>query len=120
MTQTQGTMAMSMQMRQCIDACNETHSMCERTIAYALNKGGELARRDVVMALMDCADSCRMSADMMMRQSSMAAQMCRMCAEICMSCAEMCARFDDPTMRACADACRHAASMCLQMADAAV
>jgi hypothetical protein len=117
---TQTTSGVSVQVQQCIDACNETHSVCEQTMTYALQKGGDLAQRQVVMALMDCAESCRLSADMMMRQSGMAAQMCRMCAQVCMSCAEICSGYDDPMMRACAEACRLSASQCAQMADARI
>ena len=119
MTQTASNTAMQMstQMQKCIAMCNETHSMCEQTMTYALRKGGHLAERDVVMMLMDCAEISRMCADMMMRQSGIASRMCRMCAEVCMSCAEMCSRIDDQTMKMCADACRRSAEMCLQMAD---
>ncbi|WP_345036582.1 four-helix bundle copper-binding protein [Streptomyces sannanensis] len=109
---------MTAQMRQCIDACNEAHSVCEQTMVLALQKGGALAQRDMMITMMDCADMCRMCSDMTMRQSEMARGMCQMCAEMCRMCADMCERFDEPFMRACMEACRKCADMCQQMASA--
>ncbi|WP_267243003.1 four-helix bundle copper-binding protein [Streptomyces sp. PR69] len=117
MTQTAET---SQQMRQCIDMCLAAHTACGQTMQHALDKGGNMVERPMMMTLMDAADMSAMCADMCMRQSRMAGQMCAMNAEACRAAADACARFgDDSQMRACAEQLRRCAEMCEQMAAAA-
>jgi hypothetical protein len=67
-------------------------------------------------ALVDCAESCRMSAAMMSRESNFHARHCALCADICKACEEACEEFpDDAQMKACADACRSCFEACRAM-----
>ncbi|SHG11767.1 four-helix bundle copper-binding protein [Streptoalloteichus hindustanus] len=113
---TRMTGEISERMRQCIDTCDECHRVCEQTIDHALRQGGAMVERGVMSTLMDCADICRLSADMMMRQSPMANTVCMICAEVCRACADACSRFDDDATRACAEACHRCAESCTEMA----
>ena len=104
------------EMQACIDSCMDCHAMCEETITYCLQQGGEYASAALIRALSDCADMSRMCADLMMRGSELSGGMCRLCADACMRCAEECARMaGDEQMAACADMCRRCADMCRQM-----
>ena len=107
------------EMQHCIDSCIESHGMCEETITYCLQQGGEHASATLIRALTDCADICRMCADMMMRDSDFSGAMCGLCADVCLRCAEECGRMDaDQQMMSCAETCRRTADMCRQMAGA--
>jgi hypothetical protein len=108
------------EMQACIDSCMECHAACEETITHCLQQGGDYATVALIRALTDCADMCRMCADMMMRGSEFASAMCRVCADVCMRCADECARMsDDEQLMGCADMCRRTAEMCRQMDTAA-
>ncbi|MGW2649597.1 four-helix bundle copper-binding protein [Streptomyces sp. NPDC001393] len=112
-----GTMTpMTQQMQDCVNACMSAHTMCEETMSSCMQRGGQ-AQMQVMRALMDCSETTRMCADMMMRRSPMSGDMCSMCAKACEMCAEACmAMPDDPQMMRCAEACRRAAEMCRAMA----
>ncbi|MGW3725454.1 four-helix bundle copper-binding protein [Streptomyces sp. NPDC000851] len=110
--------AMSKQMQDCIDACMSSHSICEETMNSVMQMGGQ-AQMQIMRALMDCAETTRMCADMMMRRSPMSADMCALCAKACDTCAEACMSMpDDPQMMRCAEACRRSAETCRVMAGA--
>ncbi|MEU0058693.1 four-helix bundle copper-binding protein [Streptomyces sp. NPDC006334] len=116
-----GTMpAMSKEMRDCLDACMVCHNMCEETMNSCMQMGGQAQMQGMVMrALMDCSETTRMCADMMMRRSPMAAEMCALCARACDLCAEACMSVPgDQQMMRCAEACRRCADMCRAMAGA--
>jgi hypothetical protein len=85
-----------------------------------MHMGGQMQMK-IMRALLDCSETTRMCADMMMRRSPMAGDMCAMCAKACDMCVEACMTMpDDPQMMRCAEACRHAAQMCRAMAGAAM
>lgn len=114
MTQMAGTM--SDQMHRCIDASLNCHRECEQAMDHALRAGGRMVEREIMSKLMDCAEICHISANMMMRQSLMSHKMAMMCAEACRSAAEACAEFDrDEQMRSCGKAAMRCADMCEQM-----
>jgi hypothetical protein len=107
---------MAEQMQRCIDECLSCFSVCEQTLAHCLKKGGKHAAPDLVKLLVDCAESCRMSAGMMSRESAFHARHCMLCADICKACEEACEEFgNDAQMKACADACRSCAESCRTM-----
>ncbi|MGV4984227.1 four-helix bundle copper-binding protein [Streptomyces sp. NPDC001709] len=116
---TQPTMApMTQQMQECVDACMTAHSMCEETMSSCMQMGGQVQMR-IMGALMDCSETTRMCADMMMRRSPMSAEMCTLCARACDMCAEACMQMpEDKQMMRCAEACRRCAEMCRAMAGA--
>ncbi|ACL64298.1 protein of unknown function DUF326 [Anaeromyxobacter dehalogenans 2CP-1] len=107
---------MAEQMQRCIQECLSCFSVCEQTLAHCLRKGGRHAAADLVKVMVDCAESCRMSAAMMSRESAFHARHCELCADICKACEEACEEFGgDAQMKACADACRSCAEACRQM-----
>lgn len=109
--------AMNGEMQHCIESCTECHNICEQTIAYCLQTGGQHAAAPHLQSLLDCADVCTVSANFMLRQSELHPQMCGVCAEACNRCAQSCDQFgNDAQMKACADTCRQCAESCRQMA----
>jgi hypothetical protein len=56
-------------MRECIANCADCHDACTATVAHRLARGGELADPELVRALLDCAQACDTSRDMMLRDS---------------------------------------------------
>lgn len=103
-------------LQRCIEECLSCAVVCEQTLAYCLKQGGKHAEEEQIKLLIDCAESCRMSAAMMSRGSRFHARHCAMCAEICKACEESCEEFgDEPQLKACADACRSCFESCRQM-----
>ena len=110
--------AMSDSMKQCIENCTECHNSCVATLAHCLKMSGKHVEAPHLMALLDCAHSCRASADFMLRGSELHAKVCDVCAEACERCAKSCAQLgDDVEMKACADTCWRCAESCKQMAN---
>ena len=108
---------MNANMKQCIENCTECHNICVATLAHCLDMGGMHVEAAHLKSLLDCADTCRASADFMLRGSELHAQVCGVCAEACERCAKSCAQFgDDVEMKACADVCRRCAASCHEMA----
>jgi hypothetical protein len=108
---------MSAVMQQCIQNCTNCHNVCVETIDHCLQMGGKHVEGAHLKSLLDCADTCRTSADFMLRASALYTQTCGLCAEACARCAQSCAQFgDDAKMKACAEECRRCAESCRQMA----
>lgn len=106
-----------MNMKECIDNCTECHRVCLETLAYCLKKGGAHAEATHILTLIDCADACTLSADFMLRGSTLHSRSCALCAEACERCAASCEKFaNDARMKACADICRRCAKSCHEMA----
>ena len=109
--------AMNASMKQCIENCTECHNTCVATLAHCLEMGGKHVQASHLKTLIDCADTCRASADFMLRGSELHPKVCDVCAEACERCAKSCAQLgDDAEMKACADICRRCAESCRQMA----
>ena len=118
MQQTGGMTRMSKQMQECVEACLACHSTCEETMSYCLQQGGQMDAQ-IMRALMDCSDTTRMCADMMMRRSPISTEMCALCARACDLCAEACRTMpDDAQLTKCAESCHKCAEMCRTMAGA--
>lgn len=108
---------MKQDVQHCIQECIECHRICQDTIHYCLQQGGEHAEPDHVRLLLDCAQICQTAADFMMRNSDLHPVICEACAEVCQQCFESCDQFDhDAPMRTCAEACRRCAEACQQIA----
>jgi hypothetical protein len=106
-----------MDMRECIEACSDCHDACAALVAHCLKMGGKHASRDHIVLLIDCADTCRISTDFMLRHSPRHALTCGNCEKVCTACAEDCERFpDDKEMARCAQICRRCAKLCGAMA----
>jgi Domain of Unknown Function (DUF326) len=100
-----------------IDACIESYSCCEQTIAHCLKQGGQYADMMMMGPMMDCVDVARTCADMLMRQSPQAMEMAAICARVTDMCAEACMTMtSDPVMKRCAGICRACAEACRSMA----
>ena len=104
-------------MKQCIENCTNCHNVCVETIEHCLQMGGKHVEAAHLKRLLDCADTCHLSADFMLRGSALYAQACGLCAEACARCAESCASFgEDARMKTCAEECRRCAESCGEMA----
>jgi hypothetical protein len=100
-------------MRQCIQDCLECANICDQTLAYCLEQGGEHARVEHINLLRDCDESCTMAASMMGRKSRFSQQQREVCMLACAACAERCeAMAEDAQMSACAEACRRCLESC--------
>ena len=106
-------------MQDCIDACIECHRVCEETVIYCLQQGGEHTEPSHIRLLLDCAEICQTSANFMLRGSDLHMRTCGVCAEACEQCAADCERMgSDEQMRICAETCRRCAESCSAMASA--
>jgi hypothetical protein len=108
--------SMSAEMQQCNAVCVECYRMCMETLSYCLQRGGAHADESLVRLLLDCADLCRLSNDLLVRRSDWHGRLSSLCAEACAQCARRCAEFpDDAQMAACAEVCLRCASTCKRM-----
>ena len=108
----------SAEMRDCIANCTECHSICVETTTHCLHMGGEHASPEHIGVLLDCAQTCAVSADFMLRGSDLHGKTCGVCAEACERCAADCERLanGDELMLRCAEVCRRCADSCRKMA----
>src|SRR5436305_1560621 len=97
---------------QCIDACVDCHQVCVETVSHALQRRGDEAHLLHVRLLIDCAQVCDTTRDLMLRSSDFAHQLCALCAEVCERCAASCDRVGGEAMARCAKACRTCAEAC--------
>jgi len=103
-------------MHDCITNCSDCHDLCTATLQHCLQRGGEHASAELIRTLLDCAQTCDISRDLMLRASPLHQLYCRGCAHACGSCASACEKFpDDPVMRECAEACRRCIETCREM-----
>jgi hypothetical protein len=100
----------------CIAACTDCHQVCVETISAGVQRGGEHAHLLHLRLLMDCAEVCDTTRDMMLRSSDFAHQMCGLCASVCERSAASCERVGGDQMNRCAEACRRCAESCNNMA----
>src|SRR5687768_9253290 len=111
-------LAISAEMKQCIQNCTNCHNICVETTVYCIEMGGNHADAAHLATLLDCGETCRFSAEFMLRNSSLHPKVCGVCAEACELCAESCVEFgDDAQMLACAEECRRCMESCRQMAN---
>jgi hypothetical protein len=112
------TMTHGSEMKDCIDNCDDCHSICLETITWCLEQGGEHASPDHIKLLQDCAEICQASANFMIRGSDLHSLTCDVCAQVCERCADSCEQLGGgDQMQACADACRRCAQSCRSMAN---
>ncbi len=100
-------------MEQCIDTCLACHRACTEALGRCLACGGDHVASEHLNLLLDCAEVCRTSANLMMRGSERHGMTCGVCAQVCEDCAKEC---DDSDHADCADACRACADSCKVMA----
>lgn len=115
----QGKQTRSADVQQCIEECKECHAICMDTVTYCLNVGGAHAQPHHIAILLDCAETCHLSEDSMLRDSAVVPTIGAACADVCDACAIECEKFTgDPQMKACADRCRSCAKACRRMVSA--
>ena len=79
---------------------------------------GRTGGRPLVGMLLDCAESCQVSANFMLRGSPYHTIMCAACAELCRACEEACRAIPgDEQMEHCAEVCAACAETCARMAE---
>lgn len=112
----------SSEVRQCIENCEECHSICTETVDHCMELGGKHVQAKHIRLLLDCAEICQTNADFMLRSSNFHPRTCTVCAEICQRCADECERLanGDELMRRCAEICRRCAESCKKMGALAV
>lgn len=92
--------------RTCANVCNET-------LAYCLGQGGDHVEETHIRLLVDCAEICNVTANLVGRGSEYADNLMEVCGEVSKACEESCEGFEgDETMTRCADACRACAEHC--------
>lgn len=113
----------SQEMQECIDSCQNCHTICLETISHCLQMGGDHAEATHIRLLQDCVQICAASADFMLRGSDYHPQVCGVCADVCDACAESCENLasgeGEDLMQRCADICRRCAESCRRMASGA-
>jgi hypothetical protein len=100
---------------ECIESCSDCHDVCMATLVHSLDVGGELAAREHIGALIDCAQACDASRDFLLRSSELNMQFRAACAQACDRCADSCERLgadDDDVLRTCVAVCRRCAKSC--------
>ena len=103
-------------MEDCIRNCSECHDVCLQTVTHCLQRGGEHAAGEHVRLLLDCAQICRTSADLMLRGSDFHSATCAVCADVCTRCAAACEEMGEAfKLSECAAACRRCAESCRAM-----
>jgi hypothetical protein len=108
----------SEKMKRCIQLCQDCHATCAQMIDHCLRLGGRYAAADHLLLLMDCAQMCTTTADIMARESSFHDRTCGLCSELCRLCAESCEQVagDEQMVKQCAELCRRCAGSCERMA----
>jgi len=97
----------------CIKNCLNCSRVCLETLARCLSNGKNgMASGKHLSALQLCADTCQLSARMMIADSEFHHQACELTFEVATACAELCERFEDAEMVHCADVCRRCAESC--------
>lgn len=109
--------AMSQEMEQCIQNCQDCHRICLETAIHCLGMGGKHAAQAHIRVLLDCAEICQASANFMIRGSEFHGATCGVCADVCTRCADECERIGpDEMMRRCIETCHRCAESCRAMA----
>ena len=106
------------EMEKCIQLCQDCHALCTKTISHCLQLGGRHAAPDHIRLFLDCAQLCDITAQYLLRGSSLHEKMCALCAEACRQCADSCVQVagDDQMVKQCIDMCRTCAGSCERMA----
>jgi hypothetical protein len=112
---TKGTSRLTAQ--RCAETCLDCYKACTHALYTYLERGSDQAEHQHITVLMDCAQVCRMSADMLLRDSPRHHLTCGLCAAFCEQCAKECAQGGDAS---CAESCRQCAHSCHLMAMADV
>lgn len=102
----------------CVDDCLSCYRECSTCLTHCISLGGDHVESKHLNLMMECAEVCRTSVELMLRQSQFSMEMCELCAKVCDACAESCSSIDadDSMMEKCAQVCRQCAESCREMA----
>jgi hypothetical protein len=105
---------------ECLKACESCATICNETFHHCFEKvkDGHADHHRTAMVTIDCQEFCRLSAELMARESPLIATACLACAEACKLCSVECERHDDPQMKECLEACRQCEKACRSLASA--
>jgi hypothetical protein len=106
---------LSAEINACIQDCLACYRVCQANASlHCLELGGKHVAPAHFRLMLDCVESCRSAAAMMLNGSAYAAEHCGMCARICLACADSCRELGD--MDECVAACERCAESCERMA----
>ena len=100
----------------CEKKCSSCEQTCEKATAYLKGKAASTASTAAQKSLADCADLCKVSHNLMQRESALHPATCKICAEACTSCAKACEALKDPKLKECIQECKTCADSCSKMA----
>ena len=105
---------------ECLKACEACATICNETFHHSFHKlkDGHAEHHRTAIVTIDCQEFCRLSAELMSRESPLISIACLASADACNLCAVECSRHDDPQMRECADACKNCERACRAMVKA--
>lgn len=104
---------MEQMFQNCITSCEKCQAACLRAITQGLETGGEYSRLEHIRLLLDCAESCQVSANFLLRGSPSAGYFCSVGARLCDRYVRDYKRLSG--LEACVAACEKAAALCRQM-----
>jgi hypothetical protein len=101
----------------CEELCRSCSETCEQTAEYCIARGGRLADRELLRALVSCAAVARYLADLFRDDADLAGPVVYFFAEACDHCLEQCGRVgDDAQLERCAAACSGCAECAHELA----
>jgi hypothetical protein len=102
----------------CLKACETCATVCNETFHHCFEKvkDGHAEHHRMAILAIDCQEFCRLSSELMARESPLVATACLACAAACKTCAAECSKHDDPQMKECAEACEACEKTCRAMA----
>ncbi len=98
-----------------VDACLSTQKLCMQAVSLCLVAGGNLAQKNVINSLLDCAESNGATASFLARASRQSVDIVKFNSRISSHCADTIGSFDDQ-----AGQLRSVYAACLQVADASL
>jgi hypothetical protein len=100
-----------------IQDCLEAYRVCMETIQHCLTRGGQLSDPELISAIMDCGEYCKVTATLINSNSDFSIEVCQICAKICQACASNCESVakEDHILKNCALLCRRCAESCVQV-----
>jgi hypothetical protein len=90
----------------CIDACNAAANVCEWTASLCLQEISTRPSGRCVSFTLDCAEVCRLTANLLLRYSHLTTAMCFACIEACEACVDECGRFEGVHYERCVARCK--------------
>ena len=101
--------------QRCIETCTKCHEACLETPSLCLRSGHTAPAH--LRILLDCAEICQTSANVLIRNSDVHRQVCAACAATCAAAASSCLQFlGDEDMKRCEEICRQCAEACSELA----